>query len=308
MVTDLLLPKVDRRTFIGGSDAAGVLGCSRWETPLSIWAKKTGQLQESVEETLPMKLGKMLEPTLAELFTEHTGLKVRRVNQSAVHPVHKFLAAQIDREVVGDDSLCELKTASGWKAKEWSDEEIPQEYIIQVMHQLAVTGKKKGYVAVLIGGNQDFKVKEIPRDEELIRQIVAKEVAFWNDFVVPRVMPKVTKDDAETLYRLFPLAVEGSAVDLGDEGARLMEMRQALYQDRNSVEMQLEAIENQIKALLKDSEAGKAGKWIATWKNQVANRLDTKALKAEMPQIYDKFSKESPSRPFRIKEASNGKH
>lgn len=296
----------DRTKFLGGSDAAGILGLSRWETPLSIWAKKTNQGQVNEEETLPQKLGKKLEPIVGELFTEATGLKLRRVTEHKVHPTYPFLAAQIDFYVVGDDSICECKTASGWKAKEWAEDEIPQEYIIQGMHQMAVTGKKKCYVAVLIGGNQEFKVKELQRDEDLIRQLIQKEVSFWNDFVVPRVMPKIiTQNDAETLYNLFPRAVMESQIDLGDVGARLIEMRNGVCQDQIALEAQRDKLENEIKALLQEKESGSAGKWLVTWKNQTTKRLDTKTLKMEQPAIYDQFAKDSLSRVLRIKENKN---
>lgn len=293
----------DRTGFIGGSDAPGVLGLSRWTTPLSIWAAKTGQVVDKQEETLPQKLGKRLEPIIGELFTEHTGLKIRRVNDHQIHKDYPFLAAQIDFRVVGDDSIVECKSASGWKAKEWKGEDIPQEYIIQAMHQLAVTGKDKCYVAVLIGGNQDFKIKVVERDEKMIAEMVKREVAFWNTFVVPKVMPStITKDDSDVLYSLFPLAEPESEIDLGDEGARMIESRNALYQDVIAIEGQLEKVENEIKALLKDKETGVAGKYKVTWKNQSQIRIDTKLLKQKMPDVYKDFGKESKFRKFDVRE------
>lgn len=302
METSVLAP-ADRKSFIGGSDAPGVLGCSRWETPISVWARKTGEVVTEREETLPMRVGKIMEDGVAELFAQETGLKVRRVNESRVHPKYPFLAAQIDRLVVGEESVLECKTASGWKAKEWDGEEIPQEYIIQALHQLAVTGRKRAYVAVLIGGNQDFKIKKVERDDGLIAQMVTKEVAFWNDYVIPKVMPKVvTKDDGDILYQLFPKARPGATINLGDQGAKLIEMRNALYQDQIQLEKQIDQIENEVKALMQTHEIAEAGKWIVTWKDQITKRLDSKALKAQAPQTWEQFATESASRVFRVKE------
>lgn len=202
---DYLDPET-RRSFIGGSDAAAILGLSRWRTPLQVWAEKTGQIQpEDISEKLNVKLGVRLEDTVAELFCEATGFKVRRVNETMFHEKYDFLAANIDRRVVGDDSILECKTTSAWNAKQWEGEEIPQEYIIQVLHYLAVTGYSKAYISVLIG-NQDFKWKEIRRDEKTINAIVEQEVKFWNEFIVPVVMPtRIMANDSETLFNLFPL-------------------------------------------------------------------------------------------------------
>lgn len=298
----------DRQTFIGGSDAPGVLGLSRWATPLSVWAKKTGQVKDESEETLPQKLGKKLEPIIGELFTENTGLKIRRVNDHQIHKEHPFLAAQIDFRVVGDDSIVECKSASGWKAKEWKGEEIPQEYIIQAMHQLAVTGKDKCYVAVLIGGNQDFKVKIVERDEKMIQEMVKREVHFWNTFVLPNVMPStITKDDSDVLYSLFPLAEEGSEADLGDDATRIIESRNSMIVDLKNLEGQIDKAENEIRAMLKTSESAVAGKFFISWKNQSTDRLDSKKLKEDNLELYNRYIKTTESRVLRIKEKSNGK-
>lgn len=292
----------DRSTFLGGSDAAAVLGLSRWSTPLKIWAEKSGQLlPEDISGQINVRLGNKLEQTVAEFFMEETDKKVHRVNETIYHPKYPFLAANIDRRVVGEEALLECKTASAWVAKEWAGEDIPQEYVIQVLHYLAVTGKKYGYIAVLIG-NQDFKWKKIERDEEVIKSMIEKEVNFWNNFVVPKVMPmQISYQDSDTLYRLFPTAEEGSVVELGDDADKLIETRNAMVQDKKSLEAQLDRMENEIKAILKENESGESERYIVTWKNQVRSNVDSKKLAEEFPEIHAKVQKEIALRVLRIK-------
>jgi putative phage-type endonuclease len=295
-----------RKKFIGSSDAAAVLGLSRWSTPLEVWALKTGAIEkEEGEETLAQYLGKELEETVAQLFSKKTGLKVRRANEAILHKDHPFLGANIDRAVVGKREGLECKTASGWKAKEWAGEEIPQEYIIQCHHCLAVTGWDRWHLAVLIG-NQDFVIKVIERDEALLKTLVDKEKLFWEAYVEPKVMPGIiTANDSDVLYRLFPAATPNQ-IELPDEITRLIEERNALVQDVKSVEKQIDQHENAIKAALKDNEAGVAGKWLVTWKNQSQVRLDTDRIKLEAPQLYAQFGKETKFRQLRFKEMKNG--
>lgn len=296
---------MDRKGFIGASDAAAVLGLSRWQTPLAIWAEKTGQIEVEELDSEACELGTYLEEYVARRFTKKTGKVVHRVNEPQVHPVYPFLTCQIDRRVVAEDALLECKTASAFKAKEWVGEDIPREYIVQVMHQLAVTGKKIGYVAVLIG-NQDFKIKKIERDEKTIAELVKKEVAFWNEYIVPKVMPGiVTKNDAETLYELFPLAQEGTVKELGDKATSIIESRNALIQDKIQLEGEIEKQENELRLMMGENESGIAGKWKVTWKNHSQKRVDTKALP---PEIYEKYSKVITNRILRIREESNGKN
>lgn len=296
-----------RQSFIGGSDAAAVLGVSRWGTPLQVWAEKTGNVNIEHKETLPMRVGKLLEDAVCDLFCQETGKAVRRVNDRVVHKDYPFLQGQIDRRIVGEDAFLEAKTCSAWKAKEWAGEEIPQEYIVQCMHDLAVTGMRRAYVAVLIGGNQDFKWKVVERDPVAIAELVKKEVTFWNNFIVPKIMPGiVTKDDAQVLYQLFPNPSTGSAMLLSDQANALCERRQALLQDKQVCENELDKIDNELKALLGETERGESSRWRVSWLPQVTRRLDTAKLKATEPRVYEQYLNETRSRVLRVKEVTNG--
>ena len=194
----------ERRGYIGASEAAAVLGLSRWNTPLSIWADKTGKTQHPEDEKLYQWLGTELEEVVAKRFTFETGKKVHKVNEPFIHKVHKFLRCNIDRKVVGENAILQCKTCTPYKAKEWGGDIVPNEYIVQELHELACSGYDRAYIAVLIG-NQDFKIKVVERDEKLINDIINKEVHFWNTFIVPDVMPITIKaDDSDILYGLYP--------------------------------------------------------------------------------------------------------
>lgn len=298
---------LDRARFIGGSDAAALLGLSRWRTPLAVWAEKTGALvAPDISGKVAVKLGVKLEQTVAEFFMEETGKKVRRVNETLFHPEYPFIGANIDRRVVGEESILECKTTSAWKAKEWEGEEIPREYIIQVMHYLAVTGASKAYVAVLIG-NQDFKWKIVERDDEALRQMLEKEVHFWKTFIEPKVMPgMVTRLDADVLFGLFPEAAPGSSVTLGDEADKIIESRAAMIADKILLEGQIDKAENEIRAMLGENETGMTARHKITWKNQVQRRPAIDELRKAHPDLCAKFTKEIQMRVLRIREVSNG--
>jgi putative phage-type endonuclease len=293
----------NRKEYIGGSDCAAILGLSRWSTPLKVWAEKTGNIEpKDISDRLEVELGNYLEDFVAKKFEKKTGKKVRRVKEAITHKDHDFIKVHIDRRVVGEDTILECKTCSAWKAKEWEGEEIPQEYILQTMHSLGVTGAKMAYVAILIG-NSDFKYKPVYRNEKLIADIIKKENSFWKDFVLTGIMPmQITKSDAETLYSLFPAEEIGKEIELKDDASKLFEQRQALLQDKKNVTNMLAKTDNEIKALLQDAERGIVGKWVATWKKQATTRIDTARVKEENPDLYEKFSKTTESRVLRVKE------
>jgi len=291
----------ERKNYIGGSDAPAVLSLSRWNTPLYVWSVKTGQISEKdISEKLAVKLGSKLEDTVSDLFTEETGKKVYRVNETLYHPKYNFLAANIDRRVIGEKAGFEAKTASGWKVKEWEGEEIPQEYIIQCLHYLAVTGWDRWYIACLIG-NQKFVWKVIEREEKIIADIIKKEAHFWNTFVIPKVMPAtISALDSDTLYQLYHKVEEGSEVDLGDEAEKIIESIEALQEDEKSLGLQIDQQKNSLKAILKENEVGITKNHKVSWKPQITKRLDIQSLKEENPGIYDKYSKQTESRVLRI--------
>jgi putative phage-type endonuclease len=296
-----------RKSFIGGSDAAAVLGLSRYKTPLQVWAEKTGQIQpDDISDITHVKAGIYLEEFIAQLFTEKTGMKVRRANETFFHDDHDFLAVNLDRRIVGTDFFLECKSTEVWNAKQWEGEDIPQEYIIQCLHGLAVTGMEKCYIAVLIGKG-DFRWKEIQRDEKTISAIIDQEVKFWNDFVVPAVMPtRITSNDADTLLALFPNAQPESVINLNDDILKVIESRNAMIQDLKSLESQIDQQENTIKAFLGENEKAESTMFSVTWKNQTTKRLDTKLLKESEPKLYEKYAKDSITRVLRIKSKTEG--
>lgn len=293
----------ERKNGLGGSDIPKILGLSPYGSPLSVWCEKTGQIiPEDISGKLPVKLGNKMEQVVAELFEEETGKKLLTVDETIVHPQYPFLMGHIDRKVEGEDAIVEIKTTSVYKAKDWESEEIPPEAVIQTIYYMGLTGAKVGYVCCLIG-NTDFKIKTIVRDaqiEKTIKEIFQKAVTFWNDFVIPKVMPATMSGDSDILSQLYPCPVPESVIDLGDEGARIIESLDSLKADRKVLDKEIEGQENTIKVMLGNHEMGITNRYKVTWKTQIARRIDIERIKAEAPEIYEQFLKETPSRVFRV--------
>ncbi|WP_459253609.1 lambda-exonuclease family protein [Enterococcus hirae] len=131
----------DRKRGIGGSDVATVLGLNKYKSPYQLWLEKTGQIELKDSESEPAYWGNVLEEVVAKEFQERTGKKVRRRNQVFEHPLHPFLRANIDRDVVGENAILECKTANQFFSKEWEGEEVPLSYLCQVQHYMNVLNK-----------------------------------------------------------------------------------------------------------------------------------------------------------------------
>lgn len=292
-----------RHLYLGGTEAAAVVGLSRRKTLLDVWAEKTGVVQrEDIGHKLPVKLGNALEQCVADLFADETGKKVHRVNETLFHPRYPFLGANLDRRVVGERAILECKTTTAWLAKEWEGQEIPQEYIIQCLHYLAVTGADRCYLAVLIG-NQDFKWMIVERDEAAINNLVQREVEFWEKYVVPGVMPQMVKArDSEVLFKMFPEAPDGSLISLDSSANEAIEFLQTLQRDAANLENQIEQKKNELKMMLGTNEIGLTDLYRVSWKVQKTARVDTTNLKKQKPEVWQQFAKTTESRVLRISE------
>lgn len=291
-----------RSTYIGASDAAGVLGRSRWATPLSVWADKTGQLPREDGRNMEAKSwGQRHEPTIVAWFEEETGKKVVSQQTRYFDPEHPFLGATVDGIIDGEAAGFEAKTADAWKSKEWEGEEIPDEYILQAYHSMMVTRLRTWYIAVLIGGNRAHW-KKLEWDDKIIGEIRAREVDFWNEFVIPVVMPThITRRDTDVLADLFPIAVEGKIISLSDSANQLVESLTALKADAKNLENIIEQQENELKAQLKDAEAGETSLYKIAWQNISSKRFDVKAFEAQYPDLAIKFKPAKISRRFSYK-------
>lgn len=288
---------------LGGSDASVVLGLNRYKTPFELWLEKTGQVLPEDSQSEAAYFGTLLEDLVAKEFEKRSGKKVRKRNAMFRHPEHEFILANIDRFIVGEKAILECKTASAFLAKEWEGNEIPEAYIVQVQHYLGVLGPeyKKGYFAVLIGG-QKFVWKEIERDDELIEMIFQAEIDFWNNHVLKGEPPALDGSSAaeKFLAERFTKVDEEKSVPLKAEFKDKIERWHELKTLITQLENEKKEIENQIKYELKDATYGFVGNYRAEWKQFTQKRVDSKKLKAEFPEIYEKVVKPTSYRKFAI--------
>lgn len=79
--------------------------------------------------------------------------------------------------------------------------------------------------------------------------------------------------------------------------AKIRELRnlQALIAE---AEAEADAIRDEIKAQMGESEELLAGEYKVTWKAVKSSRLDTSALKKALPEVAERFTKETTTRRF----------
>lgn len=290
----------ERRSGIGGSDAAAVIGLSRWKTPLDVYLEKRGEAPE--RETSPaMFWGTTLEPVIRDVYAEQTGRVVRVPTVVLRHSAYPWMLGTIDG-VTDDKRLVEIKTTRS--ADGWGDpgtDQIPEAYLVQVQHYLTVTALSVADVAVLIGGS-DFRVYEVPADPELQEMLTEQEAAFWRRVVEGIPPDPVTLADAR---RRFPCSLAREVVASGVVKIAVSRLR-VVREQIKSLESEADALQADVCKAMADADTLTDGRSVlATWKSgKPTARLDTTALKAAHPEIVAAFTRAGESsRRFLLKEA-----
>lgn len=293
-----------RKQGIGGSDAAVACGISRYKSPVELWLEKAGQLpaQEAGEAAY---WGTQLEPLVRAEFTRRTGIEVTHTMQLLQSTEHPFMLANLDGTCEHTDfgpCVFEAKTASAYKAKEW-DNSIPEEYLLQIQHYMAVTGYRGAYIAALIGGNT-FRWKFVERDEALIAVMIHLEAEFWGH-VQDGTPPPLDGSEASArlLAEQFPASIPQSQITLPDTATDLLRQYDTACEQLEVLEGKKREAENLLKQMLGANETGTARGRVITWKNVTQERLDSKTLKAEHPALYQKYANQTSYRRFSVQAA-----
>lgn len=297
-----------RRTGIGGSDAAAAVGLNPYVSALELWLDKTGRAEglprpDPADTTSPTYWGTLLEPIVAAVYTQQTGNKVRKVNAVLRHPTIPWMLANLDREIVGarDASILECKTAGEFGARLWRDG-VPEYVQLQVLHQLAVTGKQAAHVAVLLCG-QSLEVFRVERDDGLIARLIELEARFWHYVETDTPPPADGSESADRALRhLYP--GHGGTVDFADDRrlssvfADLVVVR-AEIEARQEIEAQLkqqiqQAMGNATRAMFETGE-------VSFRRSRDSSTVDLKRLLGDHPEFEQQYATSKPgSRRFLI--------
>jgi putative phage-type endonuclease len=281
-----------RNSGLGGSDAAAILGVSPWKSRLALWAEKTGEIEpEDLSKNPRVIFGQKLEPIVAEWFCEETGKQVRRrgMMRSDEYP---WMLASMDREIVGEKAGLEIKTAGVDQAKNWRDDEVPDAYYLQCQWYMAVTGYDRWYIAVLIGGN-DPQWKIVERNQEQIDLLIEEGKKFW-EMVQTRTAPEPdgSKSAGDALESMHPGGREDTLELRQPEIVVAYERYKHFEKAEKEAKKAKDTYAQHIMEAMGDFEVAEISGQKVTWKRQAGRvTIDTKALKKECFEIYEKYKK-----------------
>ena len=287
---------------IGGSDAGAVIGFNPYKSAYTLWAEKTGRIAE-FEGNLITEVGSYLEEFVAKLFERETGKKVRRKNKMLVNTDYPWAFADVDRLVVGEKAILEIKTTNSFPImKQVRSGEFPQQYYAQCVHYMAVTGLEKVYLAVLIGC-RDFKIFELERDEGEIAALMGAEEQFWNGYVKNDTPPPAdgASSTSDTITAIYPES-NGDTVNLMAYENDLKQYMTftSLIKD---IEKQRDEVANRIKAFMGETGRGESNHYKVTWTSSTRSTFDSKKFAAEHSNMdLSAYYKSTSVRAFKVLE------
>lgn len=256
----------DRQGMMGGSEAPVVVGVSPFNVRMRLWMEQTGRIERpNLDDVEAVRFGTLFEPILMNEFARRTGKTVRRENLMTVHPEFDYLGAHIDRRVVGEAAGVEGKTTSDFAYKRlWGTpgtDAAPAYVLAQVHFYFALwPAFEKFYVPVLVGG-QKMDIFEVPRDETISNEIIAKMVEFWECYVLPDTPPPLEDDDLdhpcalELLKKVYPNS-DGSVRHLDPKIRPYVEMMIAEQEVKKQAEAAIDTCKTRILRAMENSAIG----------------------------------------------------
>lgn len=290
----------ERRSGVGASDVAAIMGRSPWASPYSIWADKVGLVPLDADDgaTRDQELGRHLEPLVAQWFEEDTGLVVAGEQTVVRRPGTPWFAT-VDGFVV-EAERCSIADALGVFEAKKTDDRLdeweagpPEHYVIQANWAMYCAGLGHAWLAALhlAFGHPVLRIYELGADLDLQRDAVAAVEEFWG-YVERREPPPADAHRATTaaLGEVYSDPDDG-AVELGPDLADVVVELRDLKARREILDEAVAERENTLRQALGEHPNGRVGGRLAvSWRPQTAQRIDTKAVRRDHGAAYDRAS------------------
>jgi predicted phage-related endonuclease len=166
---------VNRRGFIGGSDAQVIMGSDE-AALLRLWREKRGEAEpQDVSDNLIVQLGLVTESLNRQWFERNTGHVITDVQQRVQHPVIRWMAATLDGMVEKTGAIFEAKFMLPWS---FSEVAAAEKYMPQLHHNMWVVNARMAVLSIITGGGKWMEIT-IPVDPLYQHLLLTAEKKFW---------------------------------------------------------------------------------------------------------------------------------
>lgn len=210
-----------RAKHIGGSDVAALFGLSPFTTRWQLWMEKVGKIApEDLSDNKAVQAGTFLESGIANWAAHRWSMDISKVTDYFTVDDCPGMGASFDY-ITADGAPMEIKWSARGHGWHYSGDEIleaPENYILQVQHQLACTSSDHAWLVALI--DDEPRRMKIPRNDNIIDAIKAEITMFW-DSIAKGEEPEIDfQKDVAALTKLMG-TLPKSDITLDDDDALL---------------------------------------------------------------------------------------
>lgn len=309
-----------RRSGIGSSDVAAILGLSRYGNAQTVYYNKRGELPIETDDSEPALWGRAIEDTVAREWARRNRGVVRRVGLVA-NADRPWQMCTLDRRVfecpinrqTREQCALEVKCRDKMKAGQWRTG-CPDDVLAQILWQIDVCGFDHLHAAVLIGGNdyRQFVVRRADH-EDVIADLRAAGAQLWG--CITKGSPPALTGSEEPgplldLYeRLHP--ERSGAVRIDRDGAAQDAL--ADYLEASAAESAAKKAKDRAKAVLigalGDADTAVMGDQLAFSYDETARQhTDLARLREEFPDAYAACVEDRVSRRLNIPKRVREEH
>lgn len=290
-----------REEGIGASEVSAILGLNPWETPFSLWLRKTHQVPPAKENDA-MRRGHYLEDAVVQWWMHETGEQVIKASAADiiyVHPKYPYMRVTPDRVVKGRKKLLEVKSTAGHMG-----DSIPDYYLAQCIYQMYVTGIHQEEL-IFIQGDLTFGRFTVEYDEPFAEYVAAEVTRFWEECVVGGKEPEAI--NVADLAIKVPRSTPDKPIEADPKALEEVSVLREKKAQYDALGKEIDALTDSLKMFMVDCDAitDADGNVLVTWRSgKDKTAFDAKAFAAENPDLYEKYSRTVPgARSFLVKKA-----
>ena len=166
---------LERRYFIGGSDARIIMGSDE-AALIRLWREKRGEVEpEDVSGNLIVQLGTATEELNRSWYERNTGRRVTDIQRRVKHSAIPWVVATLDGIVESTGAVFESKFMLPWS---FSEEAAAEKHMAQLQHDMWVTHLRASVLSIITGGGKWVEIT-IPMDPLYLSVLVSAEKKFW---------------------------------------------------------------------------------------------------------------------------------
>ena len=166
---------LNRRSFIGGSDARIIMGDDE-DKLIQLWREKRGEVEpQDLSGELIVQLGTITEDFNRSWYERMSGHQVEDVQRKIRHPIHKWMGATLDGRVQQTGAVFEAKFMLPWN---FSEEGAADKHMAQLQHNMWVIAARSAVLSIITGGGKWVEIN-VHADPLYQHLLLTAEKKFW---------------------------------------------------------------------------------------------------------------------------------